>query len=628
MIEWWKEEEYRTVAFLLLGGISLLLSLFQWKIDSLDPAWVAVILCGLPIIREAAEGMITAFDIKADLLVAMALIASVFIGEIFAAGEVAFIMMLGSLLEERTVEKARQGLENLVQSSPQKARLVIGEKESIVDAGAVKEGNIIRVLPGEIIPADGIIISGQTSVDQSVMTGEPIPVDKEEGDFLYSGTLNQMGSFTMKATQSGKNSSLQKMIRLVEEADASKAKIVGIADKMATWIVLIALLAAVFTYLITGQIIRSVTILVVFCPCALVLATPTAIMAAIGNSTKRGILIRRGDALERMSEIDTIVFDKTGTLTYGKPSFVHSEINSGVEEEDFYHLIYSLELCSEHPLAKALTSQLHCENPCPVENFQMFGGKGVEGKIQNRMIRIGNREFVTQEVDKIPQNMEEAARNWEEEGATLLFVRLDQEIAGFLVMEDRIRSDAKEAVNQLKALGISCVMLTGDQEKAACHIGEEAGLNQVVSGCLPKDKMDWIKGEQSKGHKVAMIGDGVNDAPSLKQADAGIAMGEIGSDIAVEAADAALVRDDLLALPHLFGLSRKTKKTIQINISISLILNGIAIVLAMTGILNPVIGALVHNTGSVAVIIHSALLLRWAKKEKEENLELFFTPKL
>ena len=373
----------KDITLLVISGIALIVSIFDLLPLPFDAAWVAIILCGIPIILEAVIGPVTAFDIKADVLVSLALIASLCIGEDFAAGEVAFIMQLGALLEELTVAKARAGIEKLVRLTPQTARVVFGVEERTVPAEQVRVGDILRVLPGETIPVDGVIVSGQTSVNQAVMTGESLPVDKAEGDEVSSGTVNQFGAFEMRAAKVGEDSSIQRMIRLVQSADAGKAKIVGLADRWATWIVVIALSAAALTWLITGEIIRAVTILVVFCPCALVLATPTAIMAAIGNATKHGFLVREGG---------------------------------------------------------------------------------------------------------------------------------------------------------------------------------------------------------------------------------------VGSDIAVDAADIALVDDEVKELPHLIALSRRMMRTIKLNMTFSMTLNFIAIALAITGTLNPVVGALVHNAGSVLVIANSAFLLKWRKK--------------
>ena len=340
---------------LILSGIALILSLTKMVHLPFDIAWVSIILCGVPIILEAIIGLVTAFDIKADVLVSLALIASVCIGENFAAGEVAFIMQLGALLEDLTVAKARAGIEKLVHLTPQTARILRDGVEEVVPAESVKVGDILRVLPGESVPVDGMIVSGQTSINQAVMTGEPIPVDKTVGDEVSSGTLNQFGAFEMKATKVGEDSSIQRMIRLVQSADAGKAKIVGLADRWATWIVVIALTAAALTWLISGKIIRAVTILVVFCPCALVLATPTAIMAAIGNATKHGFLVREGDALERLAGVNKVAFDKTGTLTFGNPKVTAVyPAQPSVSEMELYRYTASAERLSEHPLGKAI----------------------------------------------------------------------------------------------------------------------------------------------------------------------------------------------------------------------------------------------------------------------------------
>ncbi len=326
----------KDIVFLVLGGLSLMISVFDLVPLPFDAAWIAIILCGVPIVLEAIIGLITSFDIKADVLVSLALIASVFIGEDFAAGEVAFIMQLGSLLEDLTVAKARAGIEKLVRLTPQTARVIMNGEEKIIPAEQIKVGDIIRVLPGETIAVDGVIISGQTSVNQAVMTGESLPVDKIVGDEVFSGTVNQFGAFEMKAIKVGEDSSIQRMIKLVQSADADKAKIVGLADRWATWIVVIALTAAGLSWAFTDEIIRAVTILVVFCPCALVLATPTAIMAAIGNATKHGFLVREGDALERLAKVSKITFDKTGTLTYGTPKVTAVKSVSAYSEDEIY----------------------------------------------------------------------------------------------------------------------------------------------------------------------------------------------------------------------------------------------------------------------------------------------------
>ena len=436
----------------MISGIALIVSIFDLVPLPFDASWAAIILCGIPIILEAVIGLVTAFDIKADVLVSLALIASVCIGEDFAAGEVAFIMQLGGLLEELTVARARAGIEKLVHLTPQTARVITGGKETAVPAGAVKVGE---------------------------------------------------------------DSSIHRMIRLVQSADAGKAKIVRLADRWAAWIVVIALTAAALTWIISGEIIRAVTILVVFCPCALVLATPTAIMAAIGNASRHGFLVREGDALERLAAVNKITFDKTGTLTYGTPRvvLVHSALPS-LSDHELYRLCAAAERYSEHPLGKAITR--YCQQETgealgEAENFQMVPGRGVSACVDGKTLLAGNAELLAEHRIAIP---EEATKD----------------------------ADA-----------------------------------QLSQGC------------------------------TITYA----AVGGVGSDIAVDAADIALVDDKVKELPHLIALSKRMMRTIKLNITFSLTLNFIAIVLAITGTLNPVVGTLVHNAGSVLVITNSALLLKW-----------------
>ena len=597
----------KDVILLVLSGISLIVSMAFKSHFPFDPAWIAIILCGIPIIIEASIGMITAFDIKADLLVSLALIASVCIGEDFAAGEVAFIMQLGGLLEELTVANARAGIEKLVHLTPQTARVLRDGKESVIPAEQVRVGDQIRVLPGETVPVDGIILTGSTSINQAVMTGESLPVDKTAGDEVSSGTVNQFGAFEMEAQKVGEDSSIQRMIRLVQSADAGKAKIVGMADRWATWIVVGALTAAGLTWLISGEIIRAVTILVVFCPCSLVLATPTAIMAAIGNATKHGFLVREGDALERLAKVSKITFDKTGTLTQGTPEVTAVRTVSSYSEEEVYAMAAAVERLSEHPLGKAVVRGFGSTAELPeAVDFEMTPGMGVRGVVNGRLVQAGSQKLI----EKIPEAAEEYIRS----GATLIYVTADGEFAGYLVLSDTLRPESKSMISFVQALHVQPVLLTGDNPMAARYIGETLGIEDVHAQCLPEEKLKYIESYQTAGSAVCMIGDGINDAPALKKADVGIAMGGVGSDIAVDAADIALVDDDIKELPHLLALSKRMMGTIKLNLTFSMGLNFLAIALAITGLLGPVVGALVHNAGSVAVIINSALLLRYRRE--------------
>lgn len=536
----------KDIVFLVIGGVSLLLSLMNSRFPFLplpfDIAWLSILFCGIPIILEAVIGLTTRFDIKADVLVSLALIASIFIHEDFAAGEVAFIMQLGALLEDLTVARARAGIEKLVQLTPQTARVISHNEERIIPAEQVQLKDILRVL------------------------------------------------------------------QLVQSADADKAKIVGLADRWATWIVVIALSAATLTWLFTGQIIRAVTILVVFCPCALVLATPTAIMAAIGNATKHGFLVREGDALERLAGVRKITFDKTGTLTYGTPVVTAVKSLSSYSEAELYAYAASVEKMSEHPLGKAI---VHCygKETLPVQDFHMEPGEGVSAVIDGKTIHAGNAKLF----NRIHLNTEVAkeAEIYLSDGSTVIYMGIDGKLAGFIVLSDTLRTESCETIQKIRALHITPVLLTGDHENAALNIAKKVGITELRANCLPEDKLTAIEEAQKRGESVSMIGDGINDAPALKKADVGIAMGGIGSDIAVDAADIALVDDEIKELPHLLALSKRMMKTIKINLSFSMALNFLAIVLAITGILGPVVGALVHNAGSVLVIINSALLLKW-----------------
>ena len=490
----------KDIIFLVLGGISLIISLFDLVPLPFDAAWIAIIFCGIPIIMEAVTGLVTAFDIKADVLVSLALIASVCIGEDFAAGEVAFIMQLGALLEDLTVAKARAGIERLVHLTPRTARVIRGGTEEILPAEEVKVGDRIRVLPGETVAVDGVIISGQTSVNQAVMTGESLPVDKAPGDEVASGTVNQFGAFEMRALKVGEDSSIQRMIRLVQSADAGKARIVGLADRWATWIVVIALSAAGITWIVTGEIIRAVTILVVFCPCALVLATPTAIMAAIGNATKHGFLVREGDALERLSSVTKITFDKTGTLTYGTPEVTAVKSVSDYTEEEIYFFAAAAEQMSEHPLGKAVV-RCYRKKPAACEDFQMRPGEGVTATVCGKVVKAGNLKLLKETL--LSRTLATGAGRYLNEGSTVIYVAVDDRPAGYLVLSDTVREDSKDMITELDRIGVQPVLLTGDHQNAADAIAAPLGIREVHAGCLPEDKLKYIGAYQEKEMRSA-----------------------------------------------------------------------------------------------------------------------------
>ena len=599
------KEEKIDIALIAISAISLITS-FILSIEYVS--WISVIRCGLPIFKECGEGLIKEFDIKADLLVSLAIIASLMIGEVFAAGEIATIMAIGGFLEEYTVSKTQGRIEELVKMTPQVATRIKNGIEERIPVEKVQVGDMLKVLPGESIPTDGVIVKGKTSINQSTLTGESLPVDKKENDEVFSGTTNLYGSFTMKTTKISQESSFQKLIKLVESSEPENSRIVRTADKWATMIVVIAFTLAVLTYLATFEISRSVTILVVFCPCALVLATPTAIMAAIGNLTQHGILVKDGESLEELAKIDELVFDKTGTLTKGTPEVVRIISDN---PKEMMHLLASLESKSEHPLAKSIVKYCSSDNLAEVTDFKMHIGKGISGIINSSKVIAGNKKLLKSEnidlkSDKEPQN-----------GEIQIFVAKDGEILGSIELADTVRKNSKRTITKLKGLRVKTTLLTGDNEKTAQHIAKQVKVRNVISNCLPEDKLEYIKREQTLKHRVAMIGDGINDAPSLKKANVGIAMGDIGSDISVEAADIALVNDNIEDIPHLIGIARKTIRIINMGIGFALTLNIIAMALAILGILNPIEGALIHNIGSVIVIIYSSTLVRYKLSRRD-----------
>lgn len=617
MFDFLKNKYKRTILLMVLSAVSLMVSFLKISFLPFDIAWISIAFCGIPILKEAFMGLFTRFDIKADLLVSMALISSVIINEIFAAGEVAFIMAIGGFLEEMTVKRARAGIEKLVNMTPQTARVIRSGNEYIMPSSEVKVGDMIRILAGETIPVDGVITHGRTSINQSVMTGESLPVDKQKGDKVLSGTINQFGTFDMKAIKIGKNSSLQRMIRLVKAADTKKSRIVGIADKAATWIVAAALISSLITWIITGEILRSVTILVVFCPCALVLATPTAIMAGMGNAARYGILIKEGDALERLAGVNIMCFDKTGTLTYGTLSVAAVEVfNPDFNEEKFIRLAASAETRSEHPIGKAVVNYARSLSNMELSsliNFKMVAGRGIDAVVDGYHIIAGNMYMILENNITVNDHMKKAAIEHKNMGCTIMYVAVDDKLSGFIALSDTVRKESNDVIENIQKNRMKSILLTGDNEEAARYIGDAIGVDEICSNCLPNDKISKIQGYQNKNQKVCMVGDGVNDALALKKSYVGISMAGGGSDIAVDASDIALVSDDIKYIPHLIGLSKKVSSTIKINIAFSMTINFIAVIFAAAGILKPVLGALVHNAGSVVVILNSALLLKWKR---------------
>ena len=461
---------------------------------------------------------------------------------------------------------------------------------------------MLRVRPGESVPADGRVISGTTCIDQSLITGESVSVDRTVGDEVFGGTVNQFGTFDMVAERDGNDCSIQRMARLVSSADAGKSKAVSLADRWATWIVMLIIVIAGSTYIITSDIVRTVAVLVVFCPCAFILATPTAIVAAIGNASRHGFLVRDGGSLERLARVSRIIFDKTGTLTYGRLEVVSVVPADNISKKELYALAASAESGSEHPIAKAIVSgygKKWDDMPRP-SDCTSVPGLGFTASVSGRKVVIGNMRMMEANDISVPRI--------ESVPSTAVYVACDGRYAGYIGLSDTSRESAGQAVSKMKELSVEPVLATGDSEAPAIAVADSVGIGEVHHGCLPEDKLALVKKYSSEGG-VCMVGDGINDAPSLKAADVGISMGGIGSDIAIEASDIVAVSDSIDRIPKLIELSRRMMSKIRFNIAVALVINVIAVSLAVAGMLSPVAAALVHNAGSVFVVANSALIL-------------------
>ena len=568
------------------GGQALRFSLLPF-----DPAWLTVVISGIPLLYLALWRLIHnpgISKISSALLICIAMFAAIAIGD-----EVAFIMAIGALLEDATTNRAKKGLHKLLNLAPTMGRRIKDGREERIPAAQIQQGDILRVLPGETIPVDGTILRGETSVDQSVMTGESLPVDKTAGEEVFCGTLNCFGSIDITATHVGEDSSLQKLIRMVQEAENKQAPMQRIADKAASWLVPVALLIAVLSYLFSGNIVTAVTVLVVFCPCALVLATPTAIMAAIGQATKHGVMIKSGEALEKMGKVDTIAFDKTGTLTCGKleVSDVRS-FESSRSENELLALTASAEARSEHPLGKAIVSCAKEKDLAVAETsvFHMDAGKGIRAEVEGHRLLCGSEAFLRENGVSLSPAAVSVLEELRTQGKALVLVADRQQYIGVIALSDRLRPQAKEMVQRLSAMRTRTVLLTGDHKQTADYFARQVGIQEIRAELLPQEKVAGIEALQKEGRVVCMIGDGVNDAPALKTADI------------------ALMSDDISRIPYLKRLSNATVRTIKFSITLSMCINFAAIVLSLLEMLNPTTGALVHNAGSCFVVLIAALL--------------------
>jgi Cd2+/Zn2+-exporting ATPase len=579
----------------------------------------ALVLSGLPILWGAIRGLYHR-QVNVDELVSLAILACLIEGEFLTAAVVSFVMVLGAMLEEATSNSARKAVESLVSLSPDTATVIADGQMQTVPVAEVKVGDLLLVRPGERIPVDGVVMKGITSVDESSMTGEPIPREKGVGDEIYAGTLNQNGVVEVETTKIGEDSTFGKVIKLVSEAEAHKPQAVKLIDRYARWFTPTILVAAGVTWWITGEAGRAITVLIVGCPCALILAAPTAIVASIGRAAKSGVLVKGGLFLEETGRANTVLFDKTGTLTEGEPRVDEIYGVAGVEPSEVLARAACVEQNSTHPLAKAVLRAAHYAkiNICPVEEMVTEIGRGVRANLQGRLVEVGSGCLAGGDIPEILcSNLE----NIKENGTTPLLVYEEGRALGVISVADHIRPTARQMVQDLRSLGIKKIgLLSGDHEKAAIPVADSVGLTDAWAELKPEDKLRMIEDFQVKGEVVVYVGDGINDAPALARANVGIAMGEVGTDVALETADIVLMHDDISKLPFLVQLSRRTLKTIKWNIAFGLIFNAVAVLASGGGVLTPIMGALVHNIGSVLVVLSSASLVFASERDRQLSL--------
>jgi Zn2+/Cd2+-exporting ATPase len=605
-----QSQEFARVA---LGGI-LALAGYWWEVRhgsqtlfSQVLLLASVSLNGLPIIWGAVNGL-RRLQVNVDELVSLAIIASLLQGEFLSAAVVSFVMVTGSLIEQATSDAARKAVHGLMALSPQTAAVMEHGQWFSKPVSQVQVGDLILVKPGDRIPVDAVLRKGLTAVDESSMTGEPLPRDKIPGDAVYAGTLNHNGVIEIEATAVGENTTLGKVIRLVEAAETHKPATVRVIDRYARWFTPVVLGCALIAWWVTGEVSRAVTVLIVGCPCALILNAPTAVVATIARAARAGILIKGGQYLETAAVASVVFFDKTGTLTEGRPQVDSVHAVSGVNAQDVLALAACAEQHSSHPLARAVMKAAHYAKVAIIQAEDMCArvGLGVQASVQGRLVEVGSAD-AGGGAGAIPMELRQSLESIKARGATPLVVYQDRRPLGIISVADRVRATASETVRQLQALGLEQVgILSGDHRKSACLVAESVGLEDTWADMLPEDKLRVIREFQGRGQKVLFIGDGINDAPALAAADVGVAMGAAGTDVALETADVVLMHDDILRLPLFIRLSRRMLRIIKLNLVIAFVFNGAAVLAGGSGWLNPITGALVHNVGSVLVVLSSA----------------------
>jgi Cd2+/Zn2+-exporting ATPase len=596
-------------------------SALLWLSQGLMLASVAI--NGLPVILGAIKGLL-ARRVNVDELLALAIIACLLNGELLTAAVVSCIMVLGALIEEATAESARKSIQALIQVSPKQAVIVADGREWLVAVEEVQVGDVLLIKPGEQTPVDGLVIEGVSSLDESAITGEAMPVEKQVGDAVYAGTLNHNGVLRVRAEKVGADTTLGQVIRLVSEAEAHKPKTIAFIDRFAQYFTPLILGCALAAWLLSGEFGRAVAVLIVGCPCALILAVPTATVAAIGRAARAGVLVKGGQHLESVALADAILFDKTGTLTEGNPRVDAIIPAAGVTRDELLRQAACVECDATHPLARAIIQAAHYAKITVNAARDLFTeiGIGVRGSVDGRLVEVGS-VYLYGGVAAVPGALQPQLNAVKEHGATPLMVYRDSQPLGFLSVSDRVRSGAEQIVTRLKQLGLREIgILSGDHARSVDLVGAQVGVTRLWSGLKPEGKLEVIQDLQAKRARVIFVGDGINDAPALAAADVGIAMGAKGTAVALETADIALMGDDIGKLPFLIALGRRMLLIIKLNIAFGLLFNLVAVVAGASGLMTPIMGAVVHNVGSVLVVLSSASLVFFKEKSLSEKMAL------
>lgn len=591
---------------------------YVWKdVLSFNFSIIPLVIAGGFVVKSTIEATIALRKVTAGLLVVLALIGTTYVGEYLPGAIVAFMMIFGEFLEDITMEKTKNAVRELIRLVPTTCRKKIDGEYIVVSIKELNEGDLIQVIPGERIPVDGKIIYGHAAVNESSITGESMPVDKTINDKVFVGSLNETGVIEVVTQNIGGDTVLGKIIKTVHAAQNNKGHAQKTADEFAKYFLPLILFICAIVWITTNDIMRVMTILVIACPCALVLATPTAVVASVGNAAKRGVLIKGGVSIENCAKITTICFDKTGTITKGTPKVVHFINFNKVKDKEVLEVIAIVEKNSQHPIAKSLINFIEEEgsielNSLPSTKFEMLFGRGVRVYDDNDVLEVSNRKALT-DIETIDDEVKDYLNVQEGLGRTSLVIIKNGEVIGGVSVADTIRETVKDTINELRKIGIKrIIMLTGDNEATAKAICDEAGISEYKANLLPEEKLDFIRTLQSEGEKVAMIGDGVNDAPALVLSDVGIAMGAAGTDVAIEAASIALMSDRIEMLPAIFALSNRTYGIIKQNIWIfAVLVNVIGVSISSLGWLNPIMASIIHNASSVFVVINSSRLLSY-----------------